>query len=605
LLLYVVLCEHGVLDVRETMMAEGWQIPGYTHLAMLGAGAFGRTYLAEWRATGQVGVLKYVPVSDETVRDAFRRESVLLKGVNSPYVAQWYGHLEGPGLAAIFMEAVPGVPLRTLLTERGAQPPEAALAVLKGSLLGLAAAHARGVVHRDYKPPNVMVRPDDVSKLIDFGVAGLVGEVSGAGTPRYMAPEQWNREPSTPATDVYSATCVFVECLTGSSPFDADTVVALRHQHLTAAPPVQQVPAALHPLVLAGMAKDPADRPADAAGFVAELESVAEAAYGADWESRGWAVLRAGAVALAGMAPLAVAGAVVAAQSPGAAAGAAAGSTAGGSTAGVASAGLGAKVALAVAGVLTIGVVGTAAVVVAQGTGHAHRTAAAPVLTAGTTAFQTPAGGWLTGSYVQLSGGDPVVRAKLNAALRQPLDSEIAQERNDVTRFHQSCTPGTTQVSSQITLRRPGLLAVSYAFRLGSCIHDGANGTDNVILDLRTGAALLPKDIFRPEVLTAQGINALHAKLIGHMPSFMAGECGGMLNFQSQVAQLLPALTRPSIDLTRPSIYVLMDNTQPLSLTDSGLVIWAPIDHVCGDIHWDVTYPAVRSLLRPEIAAQL
>jgi Protein kinase domain len=599
------------------MMTEGWQIPGYTHLAMLGAGAFGRTYLAERRATGLVGVLKYVPVSDEAVRDAFRRESVLLKDVNSPYVAQWYGHLEGPGLAAIFMEAVPGVALRTLLTERGAQPPEAALAVLKGSLLGLAAAHARGVVHRDYKPPNVMVRPDDVSKLIDFGVAGLVGEASGAGTPRYMAPEQWNREPSTPATDVYSATCVFVECLTGSSPFGADTVVALRHQHLTAAPPVRQVPAALHPLVLAGMAKDPADRPADAAGFVAELESVAEAAYGADWESRGWTVLRAGAVALAGMAPLAAAGAIAAAQSGGAVAGAAAGSTAAGgtaaggtaagSTAGVASTGVGAKVALGVAGALTVGVVGTAAVVVAQGTGHAHRTAAAPVLTASTTAFQTPAGGWLTGSYVQLGGGDPVVRAKLNAALRRPLNIEIAQERNEVTQSHRSCAPGTTRVSPQITLRRPGLLAVSYAFRLGSCIHDGASGTDNVILDLRTGAALLPKDIFRPEVLTAQGINALRAKLVGHMPgdAFTAGECGGVLNFQSQVAQLLPALTRPAVDPTRPPIDVLIDSSQPLSLTGSGLVIWAPIGHLCGDIHWDATYPAVRPLLRPEITAQL
>lgn len=76
--------------------------------------------------------------------------------------------------------------------------PEAALTVLKGSLLGLAAAHAVGVVHRDYKPANVVVQPDGTSKLIDFGIAVLTGQGSRAGTPAYMAPEQWQGGPASP-----------------------------------------------------------------------------------------------------------------------------------------------------------------------------------------------------------------------------------------------------------------------------------------------------------------------------------------------------------------------------------------------------------------------
>src|SRR5581483_12470836 len=116
-----------------------------------------------------------------------------LKQVRSRHVVGWYGHYEGPeGAAAILMEAVPGVSLRTMLDQSGRLSPEAALLVLKGSLLGLAAAHESGIVHRDYKPGNVMVDREGCSKLLDFGIAALKGSRTGAsGTPAYMAPEQW------------------------------------------------------------------------------------------------------------------------------------------------------------------------------------------------------------------------------------------------------------------------------------------------------------------------------------------------------------------------------------------------------------------------------
>ncbi|OLT33245.1 hypothetical protein BJF79_08180 [Actinomadura sp. CNU-125] len=137
---------------------------------------------------------------------------------------------------ALIMEAVEGVTLKEVLARHGELAPEAALVVLKGSLLGLAAAHTVGVVHRDYKPANVMVPADGRSKLIDFGVAVAAGDASASGTPAYMAPEQWRGEAVSPATDVYAATCVFFECVTGRRPF------AGAGGHLAEEPPAADAP---------------------------------------------------------------------------------------------------------------------------------------------------------------------------------------------------------------------------------------------------------------------------------------------------------------------------------------------------------------------------
>ncbi|RFU37568.1 serine/threonine protein kinase, partial [Actinomadura logoneensis] len=274
--------------VRAT---SGWRVPGFTTVRELGEGGQGAVVLARHDASGTLVAIKYV--ADGTDRTLLRHEAAMLGRADSPHVARLFELVETAEGAAIVMEAVDGVPLRTVLERQGALVPEAALAVLKGSLLGLAAAHALGVVHRDYKPANVVVPPDGRSKLIDFGIAVDAGRRSGgAGTPPYMAPEQWRGGVATPATDVYAATCVFFECVTGRRPF-AGGQAALEHAHLTEPPPVEAVPEALRPLVGHGMAKDPARRPAGAADFVAELEAVASAAYGADWERRGVRALAA------------------------------------------------------------------------------------------------------------------------------------------------------------------------------------------------------------------------------------------------------------------------------------------------------------------------
>ncbi|WP_228474251.1 serine/threonine-protein kinase, partial [Streptomyces calidiresistens] len=307
----------GTAGHREDTRDEGWVVPGYTPGRELGSGASGRVVLAAHVATGEPVAVKYLEPTlgrDPRFREAFRTEARLLADLESPHVTALYEYVETTrGDAAIVMEPVPGASLRSLLRREGPVGPEAALTVLRGSLLGLAAAHATGMVHRDYKPENVLVTPAGVSKLVDFGIAarrpgpppgadpatehpggpGRFGEPDGAagshgpggpgtvsGTPAYMAPEQWRGEPAAPSGDVYAATATCYECLTGGPPFTGANIAELALRHTTAEVPLEPVPEPLRELIGRGLAKTPDARPADAAAFLRELEEVAGATYG-------------------------------------------------------------------------------------------------------------------------------------------------------------------------------------------------------------------------------------------------------------------------------------------------------------------------------------
>ncbi|MEV1178010.1 serine/threonine-protein kinase, partial [Nonomuraea sp. NPDC049784] len=268
-----------------------WSAPGYTEVKQLGAGASGRVALALHDETGVKVAIKYL--SEELRRDPaalsrFQSEARLLTTLRDPNIATMWEYIQDAGGACIVMELINGVSLRALLRENGTTEPEAALAVLKGSLLGLAKAHDLGLVHRDYKPENVLVRDDGVSKLVDFGIAVQQGTVAQPeGTPPYMAPELWEGLPASPATDVYAATAVFFECLTGHRPYRSTEPSVLGYQHVHAPVPFHDAPDPARELVRRGLAKDPAQRPVSAHAFVAELEATARAAYGEDWEERG------------------------------------------------------------------------------------------------------------------------------------------------------------------------------------------------------------------------------------------------------------------------------------------------------------------------------
>jgi eukaryotic-like serine/threonine-protein kinase len=284
---------------------SGWQLSGYTPVRPLGAGASGTVVLATHDATGTSVAIKYLVRSlgdDASFRAAFRHEARLLGQIVDPNVCRLYEYVESAGGAAIVMELVNGVSLRQMLREHGPTTPEAALVVLKGSLAGLGAAHSHGVVHRDYKPENVLVAGEGRSKLADFGIATFAGQGADTvvtGTPRYMAPEQWTGVPPTPACDIYAATATFFECLTGKPPYDGANLFALHEQHANAPIPTDPAPPAVHDLLRHGMAKRPADRPQHALAFLDVLERVAGPAYGPDWEERGLGELARRAALLA------------------------------------------------------------------------------------------------------------------------------------------------------------------------------------------------------------------------------------------------------------------------------------------------------------------
>ncbi len=284
-----------------------WDVPGFTELKALGSGGFGDVVLARHDESGTLVAIKYLRrnlLDDPEFAEMFRTEAAVLASVDDPNVVRLYEYVESPAGAAIVMELIDGVSLREILVHQGKTTPEAALVVLQGSLLGLAAAHQRGVVHRDYKPENVLVNGGGASKLTDFGIAARVGDQPiPAGTLVYAPPEQFGGTPASPASDVYAATVTFYECLTGSPPFRGDTAEALLHQHLVAPVPLAPVPEPLRPLVAAGMAKEPEHRPTDGTTLVAALKAAAVGAYGPDWEKRGRSHLGEAALLLAALWP--------------------------------------------------------------------------------------------------------------------------------------------------------------------------------------------------------------------------------------------------------------------------------------------------------------
>ncbi|QKW34651.1 serine/threonine protein kinase [Actinomadura sp. NAK00032] len=518
----------------------GWRVPGYSELRVLGEGAQGRVVLARHDATGRPAAIKYLGESlsgDAEFRERFRGEAELLSRLRNPFVAQLFGLVERPDGAAIVMEAVDGASLKAVLAERGPLRPEAALAVLKGSLLGLAAAHDLGIVHRDYKPANVIVRGDGLSKLIDFGIAVDAGAAGRSGTPVYMAPEQWRDEPASPATDVYAAACVFFECVTGRRPYTAEDHVGLMGRHLTAPVPVEDVPEPLRPLIGRGLAKNPWDRPMGAAAFVAELEAVAADAYGAGWEGHGVRTLAGTAAALSMLFPLTAmglgsggaAGAGAGAAGAGAGAAGAAGGAggagaagAGGASAGGAGAGqgvlgaLGAKGAAAVAGgAAAVAVGGGAAVYVATAD-----EAPKPIVTrlAALSEPQRAIGNGATlrvqGQLVRVTGGEPGVARKINAALRAPLEQRWTKTVNGLKDIGRGAY--TDVVKPQILLRNDRLLSVWYTVSLQGDRGTGWDQSQAVTVDLGTGAAYTAPGLFR--VPTEQGLQPLDGKIKAHLP---------------------------------------------------------------------------------------
>lgn len=269
----------------------GWTVPGFTEQRELGRGAAGRVAEAVHDGSGRRVAIKYLSpalTGDPVLMRRYRGEARALQELRAPQVVRVFDYVEQPGLgAAVITELVDGVSLREMIERSGPARPEAALTVLKEMLLALAAAHARGIGHRDCKPENVLADTAGNSKLADFGWNVRNGErLPPAGMAPYLAPELWHGAGENPATDLYAATAVFFYCLAGEPPFTG-TAAQLREQHATAAVPVDLVDPPLRRFIMRGMAKDPALRPRSAVAFAAELEALAAPAYGPGRAERG------------------------------------------------------------------------------------------------------------------------------------------------------------------------------------------------------------------------------------------------------------------------------------------------------------------------------
>ncbi|WP_395109124.1 serine/threonine-protein kinase [Actinomadura sp. SCN-SB] len=269
-------------------MADGWMVPGFSHVQELGAGVTGRVMLALDEVTQTKVAIKYLDRrldGDEAFLSRFRAVARRLSQLEDPNVVDFYEFVESPEGTAIVMERVEGLGLRRLLASQGPTGPLAALAMVSGSLLGLAAAHAKAIAHGTLRPAEILIDGEGNCRLTDFALARSGTEAQTI--PAYAAPELWDGGPASVASDLYAVSAVFFECLTGHPPYGGRTQAAIAKQHREAAIPVEMVPGPLRELIALGLAKDPNSRPESAADFLGAVEDAAVDAYGPAWLAQG------------------------------------------------------------------------------------------------------------------------------------------------------------------------------------------------------------------------------------------------------------------------------------------------------------------------------
>ena len=272
-------------------LGEGQDFGGYHVIELVGAGGMGLVYRAEQRILGRTVALKVIrPEIAESgdYRSRFLREARFAAAVDHPHVVSVFDTGEQDGRLYLAMQWVDGQELRALIDREGRLAPERAVLIGVQLAEALQAVHDAGLVHRDVKPSNVLVRDirgHDHAYLTDFGIAkapaaqdGLTRTGLVIGTPGYLSPEQIRGEQPGPGSDLYALGCVVFEALTGQPPFPGDDDLAARWAQANSPPPAaSSVCPALgsryDAFLARALAVDPGDRFASATAFAEALQA--------------------------------------------------------------------------------------------------------------------------------------------------------------------------------------------------------------------------------------------------------------------------------------------------------------------------------------------
>jgi eukaryotic-like serine/threonine-protein kinase len=269
------------------------RVPGYTLDRGISVDRSGAIVAARDIDTGSkvtIRLLSPALSADAAFRRQVRHDMAVLGGLRHQHLLAVIGFDDHA--SAIICEWVDGVTLGHIVDVSRQLLPAAALVVFDDCLSGLEALHTAGIVHRDVRPDALILDTGGTAILRDAGIpAAALHQGWRAGTPQYMAPELWAGRTHTVATDLYAATGVLVDALTGHPPYLGTDLSGLGVQHTQGALPSESVPMIARALVISGLAKDPRDRPASAALFRRDVDMAGATFLGPGWRDRGRAWL--------------------------------------------------------------------------------------------------------------------------------------------------------------------------------------------------------------------------------------------------------------------------------------------------------------------------
>lgn len=250
-------------------------------------GGMGEVWRAQDLVLGRIVAIKILKdeyTGDPGFRARFRAEAKHTALLSHEGIANVFDYGEEDGSAYLVMELVPGEPLSALIEREHVLSADWTLSMIAQTARALSAAHSQGLVHRDVKPGNLLITPDDRVKITDFGIARLADQVpltqtgQVMGTAQYLAPEQATGQIATGSSDIYALGVIGYECITGHRPFSGESQIAIALAQVNDAPPPlpDTLPTPVRALLMSMLSKDPVNRPANALKLAEAAEAIRE-----------------------------------------------------------------------------------------------------------------------------------------------------------------------------------------------------------------------------------------------------------------------------------------------------------------------------------------